>query len=182
MLEEFVLGFDISLSSEEWATSYVRPGVYRGCDPVCWEHPPGYGSHFEVGGVRRDNRFLFFSLPDAISIASELPNHDVTCVGIILVGENLDSSSLSNLDCLYPGSTDTDRISPHWRLLGYDVADQFLASVLCSNGAVADLLSDPSLNDVGLFREYGIAREVASVADEHSPSHAPFLVLGIYAV
>jgi hypothetical protein len=88
----------------------------------------------------------------------------------------------------YVGSTAPPSPAPHWRCLGYDVADGSLMSGLSNCGYPPDERPhlqhtwSTSLNGHHLFPDPTLAERFRVGCEARVTEHAPFFVFGLYAV
>jgi hypothetical protein len=79
-------------------------------------------------------------------------------------------------------------IVPEWKLLGYDVSDQYLLSGLMNAGYTSEeylefqLKWRKHLNEYHLFSNLDIAKDFVQVTDKRVFGHIPFSIYGIYEI
>ncbi len=98
----------------------------------------------------------------------------------LLSAEERDEWATKRLDQAAP-----ERPGPEWRVLGYDVADQWLTSGLSNCGYVRNERAElqprwaSRLNAHHLFDDPADALLFVKVTNERVPQHAPFFVYGL---
>lgn len=96
-----------------------------------------------------------------------------------------DNISLEYLDLI---GIDPETIPPHWKLMGYDVADAGQISGLTNCGYNPPEIADYSgffgdhLNEYHLLTDLNMAFIFAEMTDDRVSEHAPFYVYGIYRI
>lgn len=199
-MTEELLGFDIRISTLQGSSALtrgVRTGakVYYGVDSTCWSTPEEFKEIQKSSpkdSWRGPNLGLWESLDQLESYAAHLVLPLESAFSIIAITivpelglfEILDLPRVG-LNYIYLKASTPCLLDPAWRKLGYDVADCFLDSPLCTFGALLDSEEDlkPILNNPsGLYPDPASANQARLKMNELVPAHAPFLVYGVYLI
>jgi len=175
---ELMLGFDLRVGGDLGLNCCVGKRKYLGCDRTCWHSPV---RDQDLRPEDRVNRFLLPSISRVKDLAAIYENCICIAVSIILPiaqRNNLESQ----FEYLYPGDAVPSSVSENWQSIGYDVADQYLFSALCSIGALINSPVLHLLNEKGLFPDIHMALEGVVEADSRVSPHSPFLCVAIYEV
>ncbi len=134
------------------------------------------------------NRPLWSDLDHLQTYLAAQPSTRTMPYWVVAIARLADGASTGSWPQL--GTTTPSHIQPQWRLLGFDVADQYLLSGLSNCGHIPGTddvlllgrLWEPHLNDYHLFDNPGEAALFKEFSDARVPEHAPFFVYGIWLV
>lgn len=176
-----ILGFDVRMPVLASSTQYC------GVDATCWERPQPIAQYVEDG--KRwvgPNGPLWEDYQTLVDYVKDFGLQDVVfiCITLDNCNDNIEIESLPNAGdgFLYVNAADNLLLADHWQHLGFDVADSFLASALCTYSHIAHDAERCSKTASGCIANFEEANGLRAIVTDLIPEHRPFFVFSVFKV
>ncbi len=160
--------------------------AYYGVDDSCWGRPLTLDAELarKQGIWTGGNSHLWDELGKLKAWIEDRWDgpHSIICISLILSSPNPAFAFLpiAGDGFLYLNDATPEHLEPDWCFLGYDVADAFFDSVLCTQRAMIPECDSYEFTEYGCFTNQGEAEDCRQLAELKVPEHAPFFTMALH--